>query len=447
MTDIFTRARQAWEAAANLRRARLRYKRYTFGRQWSDSVVTPDGRRMSEADSLSRQGQYPVQANLIRPIVKSIVGLYRTNHHDDYSGSPALLELDARSLEEFLISGCVIHRVSPPAATPEAVPLPRFFIDSLSTPEPEIMGVLHDMTLSQILIRFSHGRQDTVDRLTALFNECALSDAVAPSRDIGFSVNDALDWHSARSSVSMRVIEIWDRVVVSSLRCLDGEAGDMTFLPYERRYEIAAENARRRRSGRKPIKVRRDMTVRWRCSFYTGTGVLIDTRMESRHPFVYRFFPLIDGEVHPFVEDLIHQQRHINRLLTLHDFVLAHCAKGALLIPDTQVSDSMPVDELAARWASPNGVILYKGENYAPAPTQIITGSAGLGVDAVIARQMSLLQEVSGVSGVLRGCDPSGSTGAALYQRMQEGSQIALADLLGTFDAFIAARDSMSHSG
>ncbi len=40
------------------------------------------------------------------------------------------------------------------------------------------------------------------------------------------------------------------------------------------------------------------------------------------------FYPMIDGEIHSFVEDIIDQQHNINWLMTLNDRMLSQAAKG-----------------------------------------------------------------------------------------------------------------------
>ena len=49
------------------------------------------------------------------------------------------------------------------------------------------------------------------------------------------------------------------------------------------------------------------------------------------HPFVFKLYPLTDGEVHSMVEDVIDQQKYVNRLITLVDHIMGASAKGALL--------------------------------------------------------------------------------------------------------------------
>ena len=76
--EILKSAYRAWSAAGDLRRRRARYKRYTYGDQWSDLVRDSRGRLVTERDQLTASGKRPMINNLIRQLVKTIVGRYRT---------------------------------------------------------------------------------------------------------------------------------------------------------------------------------------------------------------------------------------------------------------------------------------------------------------------------------------------------------------------------------
>ena len=75
--NLLQRAYDTWLAADDLRRRRLRQKRYTYGDQWSDLVDDLAGGRIVERELLLEKGKRPLTNNLIRQLVKSIVGRYR----------------------------------------------------------------------------------------------------------------------------------------------------------------------------------------------------------------------------------------------------------------------------------------------------------------------------------------------------------------------------------
>ena len=105
---VLRAAYQAWMGAAGLRQARLRNKRFTYGDQWGDLVRDHEGRVMSEGEHLASQGCDSITNNMIRQLVKTIVGRFRCQYikHEDNSGSPLasirelneLDELDSRAL-------------------------------------------------------------------------------------------------------------------------------------------------------------------------------------------------------------------------------------------------------------------------------------------------------------------------------------------------------------
>ncbi|MBQ8774130.1 MAG: hypothetical protein IJZ17_06655, partial [Muribaculaceae bacterium] len=77
--EVFTAARRSWLAAKTLRERRNRYKRFTFGDQWSDTTFNDRGETLREGDLAKEQGMRPMTNNLIRQMVKSVVGYYRNS--------------------------------------------------------------------------------------------------------------------------------------------------------------------------------------------------------------------------------------------------------------------------------------------------------------------------------------------------------------------------------
>ena len=119
---VLRAAYQAWMNAAGLRQSRLRNKRFTYGDQWGDLVRGPQGNVMTEGEHLAHQGCESITNNMIRKMVKTIVGRFRSQYIkkdnetatttlNQISQDNELDELDSRALEEFLISGCCIQRV------------------------------------------------------------------------------------------------------------------------------------------------------------------------------------------------------------------------------------------------------------------------------------------------------------------------------------------------
>ena len=125
-------------------------------------------------------GYNPATNNLIRRLLKSIIGYYRSSIaanrlNDDVNNLP---EIDARTLEEFLISGCDIQRVTYErrrgglARWVDIVSPARFFINSVTDlrgDDVEILGQIRDMSLNEVVMRFSMGDRRRADALRSHF--------------------------------------------------------------------------------------------------------------------------------------------------------------------------------------------------------------------------------------------------------------------------------------
>lgn len=435
----------AWNNGACLRSRRLRFKRYTFGDQWGDIVTDSNGFHVKERDLLLKINHHPATNNVIRQLVKTVVGCYRARRKDTSPGPYD--ELDARTFEEFLISGCAIHRVSRQAENGEtalhvdAVNPSRFFIDMNQDGKTEFLGELHDMSVGRIIMRHSHGSRQKADYIKRLYDNAAarVGDSIRPM--LGESVNDSVSFMSAPEGYQ-RLIETWSFETSERLRCHDPVTGSFYYAPMHEVRAINAENRRRAKNRRPPVNTRWEITGQWHCRFLTPGGETIDEYIADNHPYIYKFYPLIDGEIHSFVEDIIEHQRNINRLLTLNDRVLSTAAKGVLLFPENQKSSQMSISDTADNWAAPDGIVVYRAIPGLPGPQQAITSTADLGINGMVEQQLKLIEEVSGVGGAMRGMAPASSHAASHYESQRESSMTALADLFDSFESFTNRRNS-----
>ena len=422
--EILRQAYDAWTAAADMRRRRARCKRYTYGDQWSDTVVDADGRAVREEYLLCQSGNRPLINNLIRQLVKTIVGRYRSEKSfaDVYeleqvaeaARRNCLRELDSRMLEEFLISGAAVQRVSRDGCRGadellvENVDFRRFFVNEFYDPrgrDIDLIGMLHDMTFPEMAARFAGGSRTRADMLRGLFTGDAAP--AQASLSIGGGTADP-EFFRARSSGRCRVIEVW--TLDSSTVCRDDEV---------------------------------EFNFRWHCRWLAPDGTLLaeydSPFAHGSHPFVVKFYPLTDGEVHSFVEDVIDQQKAINRLIVLVDKIMASSAKGVLLFPRDQMVENMSWDEICRRWAQADGVIPISGKG-THLPQQVMTNPNASGACQVLQLQMKLFDDISGVSDSLLG-RATGARGADLYESQVKNATIALADIFDTFTSFTDDRN------
>ncbi|MCH5226065.1 MAG: hypothetical protein J1D77_08675 [Muribaculaceae bacterium] len=420
---------------ADFRKKRIRCLDYTFGRQWND-LIEVDGRRISEYEYILREGNVPLQNNLIRRIVRNVLGVFRRDLPETmkkfYSGplsdidrENSLDELFTRVMEEFLISGMAVVRKRLGATiTTEIVSPDTFFFNADSNDfrgrDLSMVGQLHSVDFTTWCRAFVKTRADYKAAL-GLFGDTR--------RHIGVTEvwrKELRPRYLVHDSSTGSLIKLDDPQAPGSLRC---SAGSRQWAPGSRQKWKLEEV--------------------WRYYFLTETGKTIlsgdSPYLHGGHPYVVKCYPFLDGEIQSLVADLIDQQRYANRLISLYDWVIRASAKGVLLIPEGAV-DPSDIRCVADQWSRFNGVIVYKNRAGNPEPKQINGNTSNLGISELLEIQLKMMEDVSGVNGILQGNTGGGNVSGTLYQSQTTNALYSLADILDSFKAFIrdnAAMDAL----
>ncbi len=180
--------------------------------------------------------------------------------------------------------------------------------------------------------------------------------------------------------------------------------------------------------------------------FLTPTG---DSLWEGETPYAHEshtyaisLYPLVDGECWGLVEDVIDQQRYINRLVIMQDFIISASAKGVLLIPEDAIPEDMDISDFADEWSKFNGVIKYKpSKAHGKVPEQISANSTNIGIQEMLALQMNYFQEISGVHSAIQGKEAKSGTPSSLYAQQAQNATINSVDYMEVFNSFKESRD------
>ena len=448
-------AYQAWMNAAGLRRARLRNKRFTYGDQWSDLVKDENGCVKTEGERLAEQGCENITNNLIRQLVKTIVGRFRSQYikHDDKATPTSLTraisdneldELDSRALEEFLISGCCIQRIDMDHApgdsehvTVHNVNINKLFVNAIEDPrcwDCELIGQLHDLNIAQLLRRVAGGNQRKAAWVRRLYTDGATERLADFTTRLGADSQLGKDfWHA--SDGKCRAIEVWTLESREVIVCHNRREGTLSIEP---------ANTVHRLRNRPDVTTRWDIATVWHCRWFSPMGDLLaeydSPWPHGSHPFVIKLYPLTDGEVHGMVEDIIDTQKHVNRMISLLDQIMRSSAKGVLLFPETALPEGWTWEQARQCWSRANGLLPYNPSLGSAKPEQIIANGSNNNAFQMIELQMKLFEEISGVSGALQGKNPTVNS-ANIYQLQSENASIALSDVFETFEAFRRQRD------
>jgi hypothetical protein len=145
----------------------------------------------------------------------------------------------------------------------------------------------------------------------------------------------------------------------------------------------------------------------------------------------------LDGEIHSFVADAIDQQKYVNRLIMMNDWIIRSSSKGVLLFPEELIPDNLSIEDIAEEWTRFNGVIAIKSKPGVELPKQVATNSTNIGIHEMLQLQMNMMEDVTGVTGALQGKPGYSGMSAALYSQQMQNASSSLLDLLETFDSFI----------
>ena len=249
-----------------------------------------------------------------------------------------------------------------------------------------------------------------------------------------------------------RVIEVWNKERKARYHCIDQLNGEMFKCETKDKKELVdAVNEQRRAeaeaAGVSPEEIEGKLITAewfvdnyWYYRFFAPTGEVLmegETPYEhNEHPFVFRFYPFINGEIHSFVSDVIDVQRYVNRLVNLNDYLLRTSAKGLLAIPDSALEGTgLTIEDVADVWAKPGGVFVFKAKSGVPLPTQINNSVQNIGIAELISMEKQFFDEITGVNAALQG-KSVGNVSGTYYAQQTQNAATSLQGILTAFSSF-----------
>ena len=452
--EILHDAYKAWCQGSLLRSRRLRNKRFTYGDQWSDTFTTVTGATRSEYEVYLEGGTRPITNNLIRQMVKTIVGRYRSefinNKHVENKNVESvhrhnqLDELDSRALEEFLISGTAVQRIDvvndlwQQNVVVNNVNINNFFASQFIDPlgrDCDMVGQLHDFTMAQLLKRVAGSSRNKAGWVRRLYSNDSGGRTLDFAHAIGADTHQGASFWMCGDASKCRAIEVWTRESREVTLCHDKATAQVWLLPPHSKVKSDAN-----------LVTRWDIATVWHCRWFSPMGDLLaewdSPWAHGSHPFVMKFYPLTDGEVHSFVEDIIDQQKSVNQIITLINNIMMASAKGVLVFPETALPDGFTWEDIRNVWRNCNGILPYNPNYGDNKPEQISVNNTNIGAYEMVKLQMQLLEEISGVTGALQGKTTVTGNSATLYQNETANAVIALSDIFGTFSNWRQNRDN-----
>ena len=479
------RYRSYWDALADFRRRRQRIKRYERGKQWDD-LIEVGGRRITEAEHIREQGKVPLKNNVILQTQNSVVGVFRGNYSHPECIARArdnqkvgemmtamlqyveqindIKELDAGDFMEGLRSGLAVqytdYQWNNETHTKEvvqvSVPVTHAFMNGgIRDPRGKditCIGMIMDMPLHEVVQRFAHTEEDA-QKIREMYQHVNRDSLAIAYRTFIDSRSNSLDFFMTDRSDMCRVIQAWELEEEESWLVHDRYEQTLEIYPKKDKALILEMIRERdkdiRENGLDPEKTKITMElhndVYWYVRYLSPRG---DVLYEGRSPFAHRSHPftvymsrLVDGEIFSFIESIIDQQRYINRLITLNDFIISASAKGVLVFPENAIPAGMSKEDILDQWVSYRGVIFANLKPGVPLPQQISTNATNIGTNELLALMLQLVRDISGVHGAMLGKEAKSGTAASLYAQEASNAQTNLLDIIESFSAFRKRRD------
>lgn len=492
--ELLQRCWQAWNNLEAVRMTRDRAKRYCYGDQWGDTVrVYKNGYYydMTEREYLKRKGSVPLSNNVMVSILNTLVGMYakqgtepvcfaRTRSSQSLSDmmsatmqcnwqNTQMEDLLKHALEDYLIGGVMVCRETYEDRTQEIEDSwtdyiePNYvFWEGGSDPrhlDLSLIGVLHDESVNDLYKKFAREEYGlSIDDLNRIFD-------IDPdnSQTEGTMHNDTNDLSNISFDIPskrghyVRVIEAWTTETKYRYQCYDPiatnesdayfriECDDKVLIA-----ELNAKNVERKKQydlmgvppeDRAYITAKKVADKYWYYTFMAPDGTVLcrgETPYDFKsHPFTVKFYPYVNGEIHPFMGNVIDQQRYINRLIIMNDMAIRSSAKGLMLVP-TQVLDGMTPDEFAEQATEYDGIMFYTPKATLPnsRPDVITSNAVNLGTNELLQIELNLMREVSNVSGALQGKTPTAGTSASRYAQESQNASTSLYSILKDMESF-----------
>lgn len=485
--NILMDAYNAWHALDKFRKEAERNEMYTFGNQWGDKIKNPDGSGyITEEEHIKKQGNVPLKNNRIRSIVRSVLGVFSStqtepvcvarDRKEQEMGEVAsttiqynyqlnkLWELDRRNLEYFIISGVAAFKTiigwrhDKQDVWTDLVNYNRIFFDNhMKDPrhwDCHLIGEIHDMGLYDLLALFSDGNKEKAIWLRDRYSYVQKDRTIQYLENLTENRVKDLAFFVPEDPTRCRVIEVWKKESRERLRVHDRLTGDYYKVELsDEKHLIANNNIRRQEQAANGVEPKNMRLLEyewfidnyWHYYYLSPQGDVLKEGetpfWHKSHPYSFKIYPFFNGRVYPFVSDFIDQQRFINRLIIMQDFIMRASAKGVLMFPEESLPEDMSMDEIAEEWAAYNGVIYYKAKPGINPPAQVIANTSQTGAYDMLNLQLRLLEDISGVQGALQGQAPKAGTPAALYMQQVQNSAVTLTDLFESYREIREERD------
>lgn len=489
--QLLTRAENAWQALYDLRKRRERNINYCFIDQWSDWVYDEKGKLVRESSRIAkRTGGVALQNNHLIKIVHSLSGLYSKQSTEPvcFARSPncdekadvmtnalqanwqnnMMSDLLVSEMEEMLYGGMsvVMEEWTTINGVEDAytfvIEPSHFYFESAGIDplhrDVELIGHFEDYSLGALAARFARSKYDYKQLEYIYTPYIAHQQSILPNGQQTDKLKDPY-WDVSDRDMC-RVYHVWTKEHKLRYRCkdiMDFEQPLYRIEP-EQLPLVTAENEARLAQAEAAGMAREDVPLieytpvfdtYWHYQALAPGGLILeeyDSPYEhGSHPYTFKIYEYINGDVIPYMSPVIDQQRYINRLVTLFDIVIQASAKGITMIPKSCVPNNMSEAEFARSIRETGNFIFYddKEGRSMNKPEVVVSNTNMTGITDMLQLQLGFIPDITSVSEALQGKTAKSGTSASRYALESQNSTTSVSALLlkfGTFEQQVAEK-------
>lgn len=489
--ELLLQCQQAWNDKDEIRKTRERVLNYVYGDQWGDVIEWKKG-KITERRYIQRKGNVPLQNNIMISIQNSVVGLYAkqgtepncfaVRHDGQWLSDMMSATMQScwqktkmpdklkNAFEDFLDGGVAISRETyeerngrNDSWTDFINPNYAFWKSGsdVTMQDLRMIGVLHDVAPGVLYRKFCNAQYGlTVKEINEIFHIDEDSHGHRFYRFSGVQQNeqdrlDSISFESPSDNSLCRLIEVWTKESKTRYQCYDPVATNADEVEYRVEvkdiWHVEQENALRIQQCQEVGMPEEEWPLieyeliedeYWYYTFMAPDGTVIadgETPYDSHsHPFTIKLYPYVNSEVHPFMGNIIDQQRYINRLIIMHDMAARSAAKGLTIFPIESIPDGMSKEDIAEEMTEYDGLLFFETNKMAPnlRPEIITSGAVQIGTQELLQMELNLARDITNVSGALQGKTPSAGTSAARYAQETQNATTSLESILQDFTSF-----------
>lgn len=489
--QLLTRAENAWQALYDLRKRRERNINYCFIDQWSDWVYDEKGKLVRESSRIAkRTGGVALQNNHLIKIVHSLSGLYskqstepvcfaRSPNCDDKADvmtnalqanwqNNMMPDLLVSEMEEMLYGGMsvVMEEWTTINGVEDAytfvIEPSHFYFESAGIDplhrDVELIGHFEDYSLGALAARFARSKYDYKQLEYIYAPYIAHQQSILPNGQQTDKLKDPY-WDVSDRDMC-RVYHVWTKEHKLRYRCKDIMDFDQPLyrIEPEQLPLVTAENEARLAQAEAAGMAREDVPLieytpvfdtYWHYQALAPGGLILeeyDSPYEhGSHPYTFKIYEYVNGDVIPYMSPVIDQQRYINRLVTLFDIVIQASAKGITMIPKSCVPNNMSEAEFARSIRETGNFIFYddKEGRSMNKPEVVVSNTNMTGITDMLQLQLGFIPDITSVSEALQGKTAKSGTSASRYAMESQNSTTSVSALLlkfGTFEQQVAEK-------